>query len=684
MIFVDRNRVSPPPSLLDYHRREIERLRPIFESLQGAHSQKVIDLRMPRALLDQVREKLFELFKGRCAFCERSGSEVEHFRPLRRAARLDGSIDPEHYWWLASDWGNLYLSCPRCNMSKRNLFPILGEVAAPMSDRQSLLCELPLLIDPCLDNPQDHLKFLSNGQVVALTDRGAATIKIFQLNQRGLIATRSELAVETLTVAQELMSLGSQASHDETRIRGFFSSNMSFFAVRQAALDELFTEVSTPPVTPAAPPVEVPEAIKAIPDAIWLETIEIQNFKVISDLKLSFPPLQRDGEHAVQPWLMVLGENGVGKSSLLQAVALTMMPASERDKTDASSWLRKGKSISNGFVRLLFSDGNQREMVLEKGKKTFHITGDAPDLPVLAYSSTRLLPDDSTAAPASPDTISVRNLFDHIYPLAHVERYLCDKKKISDTQFNLLATSLKELLPVNADALLTRKSKHMESKIDDRSVSLRELSDGYKSVLALAMDIMFHLTNSSFDMESAQGVVMIDELELHLHPRWKIQIVERLRQLFPRVRFIASTHDPLCVHGLKSGELWVMAKHPKDQSFLLEQIDVPPGSRADEVLTGPWFGLESTIDTETLLLMSEHSELLQQARPNAERLAELEARLRQRMVTFGSTRAQRAAMAAAAVLDVGMPESQANQLIKHRLQNILEGKSGKRQEHSDA
>jgi hypothetical protein len=127
-----------------------------------------------------------------------------------------------------------------------------------------------------------------------------------------------------------------------------------------------------------------------------------------------------------------------------------------------------------------------------------------------------------------------------------------------------------------------------------------------------------------------------------------------------------------------------MAKHPKDQSFLLEQIDVPPGSRADEVLTGPWFGLESTIDTETLLLMSEHSELLQQARPSAERLAELEARLRQRMVTFGSTRAQRAAMAAAAVLDVGMPESQANQLIKHRLQNILEGKSGKRQEHSDA
>lgn len=684
MIIVERHSVPPPPALLDYQRREMERLRPIFESADGRHSQTVIDFRMPPPLLGLVREALQNLFGGKCAFCECAATEIDHFRPYRRAGRADGSIDPQHYWWLAYDWENLYLCCSRCNAKKRNLFPVLGPVASPLGDRQSLIDEQPLLLDPCRDDPEKHLKFLSDGQVIALTERGAATIKVFQLNDGALVTSRLQRASDLIRKCEALLSLDSLKGLDETAFRRFFSDLEPVSAITSAVLDAFFSSDSAVPVTPPDPPVAAPEAMKTIPDAIWLEGIEIHNFKVISDLKIKFPPLQSNGEHAIQPWLMVLGENGVGKSSLLQAIALTMRPAEELDAMDASIWLRKGRDVKDGFVRLEFSDGSQREMTFTKNDKAFRITGDVPDLPVLAYGSTRLLPSDDVAAPAAPPRVSVLNLFDHIHPLVQVEQYLSNKRKISEDQFTLLATSLKDLLPVSSDARLTRKNKHMFSEIDGRTVSLSELSDGYKSVLALAMDIMFHLTSSTFDMESAQGVVMIDELELHLHPRWKIQIVDRLRQLFPHVRFIVSTHDPLCVQGLKEGELWVMAKHPEDKRFIFEQIDVPPGTRADEILTGPWFGLQSTIDTDTLLLMSEHSVLLQQNPPDAQRLAELEATLRQRMVTFGSTRAQRAALAAAAVLDAGMSESQANQLIRHRLKNIQRGGSDQRQGRDDA
>lgn len=683
MIIVDRHSVPPPPDLLDYHRREIERLRPIFEAADGEYSQKAIDFRMPRALQEQVRKTLIKLFRGKCAFCERDAKEMERFRPRWRAARADGSIDLQHYWWLANDWENLYLCCPRCNARKINLFPVLGPVASPLGDRQSLIDEQPLLLDPCQDNPQEHLKFLSDGQVIALTERGAATIKVFQLNEEGLVKARLTRASRIIERCETLLSLEYLPPIDETAIARFFSPNMPLSAITPAVLEAFFSSGSAVPVMPPEPPVAPPEAMKAIPDAIWLEAIEIHNFKVISDLKIEFPPLQSNGEHTIQPWLMVLGENGVGKSSLLQAIALTMRPAKELDEEDASTWLRKGRGIKDGFVRLTFSDGSQRELTFKKNSKKFGITGDVPDLPVLAYGSTRLLPDADAAAPVAPRRVSVLNLFNHIHPLVQVERYLCSKK-ISEAQFTLLATSLKDLLPVSSDASLIRKRRHIESKIDGSAVSLSELSDGYKSVLALAMDIMFHLTSSSFDMESAQGVVMIDELELHLHPRWKIQLVDRLRQLFPRVRFIVSTHDPLCVQGLKNGELWVMAKHPEDKRFIFEPIDVPPGTRADEILTGPWFGLQSTIDTETLMLMSEHGVLLQKNEPESKRLAELEATLRQRMVSFGSTRAQRAALAAAAVLDVGMSESQANQLIRHRLKNIQKGDSDQRQGREDA
>ncbi|MCP1488378.1 uncharacterized protein (TIGR02646 family) [Pseudomonas fluorescens] len=684
MIIVDRHNVPPPPDLLDYHRREIERLRPFFEAADVKYSQKIIDFRMPRALLEQVRDALLKLFKGKCAFCERAATEIEHFRPYRRAGRVDGSIDPHHYWWLANDWENLYLCCPRCNVSKRNLFPVLGAVASPLGDRQSLLDEQPLLLDPCRDNPQEHLRFLSDGQVIALTERGAATIKVFQLNEGGLVFDRLRRASEIMERCEELLSLEYLPGLDEKAIRRIFTSTMPLYAITPAVLDAFFSSVSAVPVAPPEPPVLPPEAMKAIPDAIWIEAIEIHNFKVISDLRIKFPPLQSNGEHAIQPWLMVLGENGVGKSSLLQAIAMTMRPAKELDALDASTWLRKGRGIIDGFVRLAFSDGSQRELTFKKNGKKFGIAGELPGLPVLAYGSTRLLPGNDAPTPVAPPRVSVLNLFNPIHPLVQVERYLCNKRKISEAQFTLLATSLKDLLPVNSDATLIRKNKNMICETDGGAVTLSELSDGYKSVLALAMDIMFHLTSSSFDMESAQGVVMIDELEVHLHPRWKIQIVDRLRQLFPRVRFIVSTHDPLCVQGLKDGELWVMAKHPEDKRFIFEQIDVPPGTRADEILTGPWFGLQSTIDTHTLMLMSEHSVLLQKNEPDSKRLAELEATLRQRMVSFGSTRAQRAALAAAAVLDAGMSESQANQLIRHRLQNIQKGDSDQLRGRDDA
>lgn len=668
MIFVDRSRVPPPSGLLEYHQREVERLASIFNSPEGKNTQRRYQFLLPEKLRKSIRESLRELFRDRCAYCERTGRDIEHFRPRSRATRLDGSIDPDHYWWLACDWRNLYWACSECNLRKRNLFPIQGQAARPLSSWDELEAEQPLLIDPCVDNPQDHMRFSGDGLVVPLTDRGAATIKILQLNERFLSKARSNQAslVSELLLSKELPK-GAEIPEVFRRFE------------HQAVTNALINEVSEPHTkadsTAAENGVsaEIINAIEAIPDAIWLKTVEIHNFKVINKLKISFPAPRSDGDSLSQPWLMVLGENGVGKSSLLQAIALAMMPANDRDALDASTWLRNEKGVRTGFVRLIFSNASERLVTFKKNDSKFKTEGEAPDLPVLAYGSTRLLPGANSEMPASPKSVSVRNLFEHTHPLANAELYLCDKSKISEERFNLLAASLKELLPVSEDAMLARAHKHMSSEIDGKTVSLSELSDGYKSVLALAMDIMFHLSSSSFDMGSVQGLVMIDELELHLHPRWKIQIVDRLRQLFPLVRFVVSTHDPLCVHGLNQGELWVMAKHPEDKSFMIEQIDVPPGTRADEILTGPWFGLQSTIDTDTLMLMSEHSVLLQQKKPNKRRLAYLENILSERMGSFGNTRVQRAELVVAAMLEIAPTEEQVDQKIKHRLNKILAG-----------
>jgi len=89
------------------------------------------------------------------------------------------------------------------------------------------------------------------------------------------------------------------------------------------------------------------------------------------------------------------------------------------------------------------------------------------------------------------------------------------------------------------------------------------LSDGQRSMLALAGDIAQKAAklNPQFGdkvLEETSGVVLIDELDLHLHPRWQRRVIEDLRRTFPKLQFICTTHSPFLIQSLRSGEELVM------------------------------------------------------------------------------------------------------------------------------
>ena len=74
---------------------------------------------------------------------------------------------------------------------------------------------------------------------------------------------------------------------------------------------------------------------------------------------------------------------------------------------------------------------------------------------------------------------------------------------------------------------------------------LIEESDGYLSVLTMVIDILAGLPFSMLDKTNATGIVLLDEIDAHLHPSWKMTIVSDLRSSFPSIKFIATTHEPL-------------------------------------------------------------------------------------------------------------------------------------------
>ena len=88
------------------------------------------------------------------------------------------------------------------------------------------------------------------------------------------------------------------------------------------------------------------------------------------------------------------------------------------------------------------------------------------------------------------------------------------------------------------------------------------MSDGYRAVIAIACDLMAGAGIGLSDMVNATGIVLIDELGAHLHPRWKMQITGTLREVFPSMQFIVTTHEPLCLRGLVENEVIAVRSSP--------------------------------------------------------------------------------------------------------------------------
>lgn len=143
----------------------------------------------------EVKNILLDIFHRCCAFCEtRIGKydDIEHFRPKHAIA----GVNTEGYYWLAVVWWNLLVVCKSCNSDyKKNNFPILGtHIALPQHtdlidffakiEIKQYASELPLLLHPVLDNPNEFLSFEEDGTVSAKNgnQRGLQSILYYGLS----------------------------------------------------------------------------------------------------------------------------------------------------------------------------------------------------------------------------------------------------------------------------------------------------------------------------------------------------------------------------------------------------------------------------------------------------------------------------------------------------------------------
>jgi hypothetical protein len=327
----------------------------------------------------------------------------------------------------------------------------------------------------------------------------------------------------------------------------------------------------------------------------FIDRIEINNFFCVEDVDVDIKSTKE---------VYFLGENGDGKSLILMGIYLAFNGGYITEQTDlgktgkAVDILRKNKDI------ILFgvdSDGNR---YLPNGRQYLHN--------LFAYGVHR-----GRYSADNPEEYGFMSLFDNNQTLMDPVQWLKDLRhkelEASNEGENSLSFMLVEARVRSLSRLIDMFHELLERHVSiefkggevffiekGSNLTFDQLSEGYKSVLIFVCDLIYRLNKITegrltWDLK---GVVLVDEIDLHLHPRWQRVLPRKLRKLFPNIQFIFTTHSPTIIQGASEDAIiYRVYRNAEDGKTKVSD----PYYRKDldhlminTVLTSPLFGLNDS------------------------------------------------------------------------------------------
>jgi energy-coupling factor transporter ATP-binding protein EcfA2 len=370
---------------------------------------------------------------------------------------------------------------------------------------------------------------------------------------------------------------------------------------------------------------------------MYIDKVRLTNIRGFRDLEFSFD--RGNGTYA--GWTVLTGDNGSGKSTVLKAMALSLIGLRAAGGLQPSfrRWVHSGEPRGviavDGIhgqqkrfdvaIRLLENDGHPEPTLSDSfgpvQPEQFKRLLDRPDdWFACGYGPFRRVSSSSPEAHAlmaSPTTERFVTMFQESASLAETDQWLRQlnykrlEGKLVEAQTLELVTHLlnDEFLPnqirvkrVDSDGLWLEDRNGVE-------LSWSEMSDGYRSALALLSDILRHLINhygigdlATRDADgklfiTRSGVVLIDEIDAHLHPEWQREIGFWLKKRFPNIQFIVTSHSPLICQAADPNGLFVLPEPGSDEparALTPEEYQEVITSKSDTILRSPAFGLRNT------------------------------------------------------------------------------------------
>ncbi len=430
---------------------------------------------------------------------------------------------------------------------------------------------------------------------------------------------------------------------------------------------------------------------------MYLRSATLHNIKAFGEATFEFPA-NKDGSRA--GWHVILGRNAAGKSTVLQALAVALVGpvvgAEHLRLADRDAWVRRG--AKEGRVQVILEPTPNdtapkgRRVRSTPIKAGVVVTGPAgvPPSHLRAeeeseaafdrgpYSGARgwfsagygpfrrLTGGQEAEARRDPRVDRHTSLFSEGVALTQCEPWLKElyyrsidgkpsEQKIKDARdyLKFVRLLLDTLLAPHGMHLGTVKGEGVLFR-DDRKqeVELSRLSDGFRSFLALTIDLLRQIIDADEWGEvrgkkkgawvDTEGVVLIDEVDSHLHPSWQRMIGPALCEVFPKIQFIVTSHSPFVAQSAEAGRLTVL-EVDNGHAVVRQPEESVEGWKADDILLSPLFGLQSTRDPETDLWIRRRADLLGLAERSPEQeaeLAKLTADLRPRLRAPGDSPAE--------------------------------------------
>lgn len=372
---------------------------------------------------------------------------------------------------------------------------------------------------------------------------------------------------------------------------------------------------------------------------MYITNVEIRNFRCYKSatLELRYPGEARaDNKTTDLPNVNVLlGDNGSGKSSILKALALAVTGPIIRDSgfrpyflvnrgnkdnkatVDANAILHDQDVLSGSKAPTIIEASHLHAEVFRRGDYESIISAEpkgraskniylerSPAFFIAGYGATRRVDDSGLAGSYEPNNKArseryqrVAGLFEPQIALVALASWLPRLRGTSKSRFAEIKSLLNRLLPEEVEFTGKMIDRDFSFAVRGQEVPFAALSDGYRAYVGWICDLLYHLDRTCpkrMKLIDSRGLVVVDEVDLHLHPLWQRTVIKAVSTGFPKLQFVFTTHSPLIAASLEHENIFITDIGPNGQAVVRQSDEGIYGLSADQTLESSYFGVPST------------------------------------------------------------------------------------------